>query len=205
MRFLPATLTECVPQNSVNLTVKNQFVLIIASFVCVAVDIAATDYFQTLFQLSPTSPLLVASIGASLVILFFAPHSPLAQPWSFVGGQLASALVGVTCALYIPSFALSCASAVSGSILAMLLFRCLHPPGAATALAPVVGGVSGYNFVLVPVALNVFITLLMVIAVNRWCLTHDYSNVSKPATNKTVHQKKRQPKIKYTRKNVKVR
>ena len=42
-------------------------------------------------------PLMIASMGASSVLLFAAPHSPMAQPWSFVGGHLISALIGVTC------------------------------------------------------------------------------------------------------------
>src|SRR5438045_2728169 len=41
---------------------------------------------------------LVAPMGASSVLLFGVPASPLAQPWSVFGGNLVSALVGVTCA-----------------------------------------------------------------------------------------------------------
>ena len=46
-------------------------------------------------------PLLVAPMGASAVLLFGVPASPLAQPWSIIGGNLVSATVGVAAALLI--------------------------------------------------------------------------------------------------------
>jgi CBS-domain-containing membrane protein len=47
------------------------------------------------------SPMLIAPMGASAVLLFAVPASPLAQPWSIMGGNVVSALVGVTCARWI--------------------------------------------------------------------------------------------------------
>ncbi len=70
----------------------------------------------------------------------------------------------------------------------MLLFRCLHPPGAATALTPVMAGDPitslGYGFVLMPVAFNVVILLAMAIAINRWVLHHQYPTLFHPTDNK---------------------
>ena len=64
----------------------------------------------------------------------------------------------------------------------MLLFRCLHPPGAATALTPIMAGDPitslGYGFVLMPVGLNVAIMLVMAIAINRWVLRYEYPTSS---------------------------
>ena len=40
--------------------------------------------------------LVIASFGASAVLLFGAPRSPLAQPRNLVGGHIVSALVGVS-------------------------------------------------------------------------------------------------------------
>ncbi len=126
----------------------------------------------------PGYPLIVASMGASAIILFFIPGSPLAQPWSFVGGQLVSAVVGVACALNISETATAAAVAVGGAVLMMLLMRCLHPPAAATSLTPIMAGTSitslGYSFVLVPVAINVITMLLLAIIINRWVMTRDY-------------------------------
>ena len=66
----------------------------------------------------------------------------------------------------------------------MLFLRCLHPPGAATALVPVIGGATfielGYNFVLTPVLINIFVMLIMVIIINRACLKRDYPQSFNP-------------------------
>jgi CBS domain-containing membrane protein len=117
-------------------------------------------------------------MGASAIILFFIPGSPLAQPWPFVGGQLLSALVGVACALNITEISTAAAYAVGSSILIMLLLRCLHPPAAATSLTPIMAGDSitslGYSFVLVPVAVNVITMLFLVIIINRWVMDREY-------------------------------
>lgn len=43
-------------------------------------------------------PLIVAPMGASAVLLFAVPASPLAQPWPIGGGNTISALVGVAVA-----------------------------------------------------------------------------------------------------------
>src|SRR5690349_14350985 len=40
-------------------------------------------------------PLIVAPMGASAVLLFAVPASPLAQPWPIIGGNTISAAVGL--------------------------------------------------------------------------------------------------------------
>ncbi|HEX2843202.1 HPP family protein [Hyphomicrobium sp.] len=108
-------------------------------------------------------PLLVAPIGASAVLVFAVPASPLAQPWSLVGGNTLSALAGIACGLLINDPIYASAAAVSSAILVMRAARCLHPPGGATALTAVIGGpaivAAGWSFALVPVALNSVILL----------------------------------------------
>lgn len=104
---------------------------------------------------------LVASMGASAVLLFATPHSPLTQPWPLVGGNLIAAFVGVTCAQAIADPWVASATAVSLAILAMHLTHSLHPPGGAVALVAVLGGqaihAKAYHFLLEPVGLNVLV------------------------------------------------
>lgn len=114
--------------------------------------------------------LLVASMGASAVLLFAVPHGALSQPWALIGGHLVSALIGVSCAMFVSDPFVAGPLAVALAIFAMHHLRCIHPPGGATALAAVVGGAEvhalGYQFVLTPVLLNVGIMLLVAVAVN---------------------------------------
>jgi CBS domain-containing membrane protein len=110
-----------------------------------------------------TIPWLIAPMGASAVLLFGVPASPLAQPWSIVGGNLVSAVVGVTCALLIDDPVVAAAVAVGVAICAMFTLRCVHPPSGAVALTAVLGGPAvralGYEFVLEPVLLQTFVLL----------------------------------------------
>ena len=119
--------------------------------------------------------LIVASMGASAVLLFAVPHGKLSQPWALIGGHFISACIGVTCAKWIPNTTLAAAVAVGLAIGAMHYARCIHPPGGASSLAAVVSGSKvhalGYLYVLTPVMLNVLVILLVAIVVNfpfRW-------------------------------------
>jgi len=171
-------LVRFITVDPVNLSLKGKLLSVISSFSSILIMALVTQQLS----IGTAYPIIVASMGASAVILFIIPNSPLAQPWSFFGGQLISAIIGVACAQWFTDIALASACAVGGSIFAMLLLRCLHPPGAATAIAPILSGdpISslGYGFVLMPVGLNVLIMLVMAILINRWLLRHDYPIVS---------------------------
>jgi len=133
--------------------------------------LALLTYTSGLFISGPALPILVASMGASSVLLFAAPASPMSKPWAFIGGQLVSGFIGVSCYRYINDLAIAVAMAVALSMFTMHMLRCLHPPGGATALAAILGGPAihtlGYSFVITPVALNVFILLSISIIINE--------------------------------------
>ena len=115
--------------------------------------------------------LAIASMGASAVLLFAAPHGALSQPWPVLGGHLVSALIGVTCARWLGGEPMLAASlAVALSIAAMYGLRCLHPPGGATALFAVLGGESvhalGYGYLFSPVLLNIVVLVTVAVVFN---------------------------------------
>ncbi len=117
-------------------------------------------------------PLLVPPIGASAVLTFAVPASPLAQPRAVLGGNIVSALIGVTCALvFHPYPALAAALAVACAIVVMSLLGCLHPPGGAVALsaALVAGpiGAASYSYVIVPIGLCSGLLVLFAMAHGR--------------------------------------
>lgn len=103
-------------------------------------------------------PIIVAPLGASAVLVFAVPASPLAQPWPVVGGNILSTLVGVAVFQAIPNLTLAAGVAVGIAILMMSLCRCLHPPGGAAALTAVIGSAgihdAGYAFAFAPVGIN---------------------------------------------------
>ena len=114
--------------------------------------------------------MILASMGATAVLLFAAPHSTLVQPSAILGGHLLSALVGVAAQQWVPA-PYTAAVAVGGAITLMHLFHCLHPPGGATAIFAVIGGPSvwdlGYGYVLSPVAVNAVLMLLLGMIINN--------------------------------------
>lgn len=117
-------------------------------------------------------PWVIAPMGASAVLLFAVPSSPLAQPWAMLGGNMVAGLVGVSCAQgLLRDPALAAALAVSLSIGLMFALRCIHPPAGAVALTAVVGGPVihdlGYGFVLYPVLFNSMCLLLLAVTYNR--------------------------------------
>jgi CBS domain-containing membrane protein len=128
---------------------------------------------------------LVASMGASAVILFAVSHSPMAQPWPLVGGHLLSGLIGVVCARLIPDIWPAAAISVGLAIFLMYLSRCLHPPGGASALIPVLGGEGvkslGFQFLLTPLALNVAMMLVLALILNRLSKTPAHAGAVKSA------------------------
>ncbi|UZJ52014.1 hypothetical protein CBS101457_001334 [Exobasidium rhododendri] len=95
------------------------------------------------------SPIIIGSFGASSVLLYAAPSSPLGQPRCFVGGQFLSALSGycVTRLFRLSSnynlqltdtstslVWLAGALSTATALVVMTMTGTLHPPGGATAL-----------------------------------------------------------------------
>lgn len=84
-------------------------------------------------------PWLVAPVGASAVLVFAVPASPLAQPWSVVGGSVLSAMAGLAVGHVVGVPILAAALALGAAIAVMSTARCLHPPGGACALLYAMG------------------------------------------------------------------
>lgn len=121
-------------------------------------------------------PSLYGSFGATAVLLYAAPASPLAQPRNLLLGHTASAFIGVS--LYKLSIVLSRAGqlmwlaaslSVSVSIVFMHATKCLHPPGGASALIAVISVPvqrMGYLFV-VFVFFGALVMMLVAIVVDN--------------------------------------
>lgn len=137
-----------------------------------ALGIAVTAAICALVPLPASDlPAIVAPLGASAVLVFGVPASPLAQPWPVIGGNTISALVGVATWQMLPAAPFAAGIAVGAAILVMSLLRCLHPPGGAAALTAVIGGdaihAAGYGFALMPVALNSLALVALALAFHR--------------------------------------
>ncbi|OWU83792.1 CBS-domain-containing membrane protein [Oceanicola sp. 22II-s10i] len=108
---------------------------------------------------------LIAPFGASSVLLFAVPNSPLAQPWSAVVGNTLAALVGVAVCLLIDDPILRIALAVGLAITVTILCRAVHPPAGAVAMTAAMSPEAvdrlGFWFALTPVAAGTVALVLL--------------------------------------------
>lgn len=109
---------------------------------------------------------MVSSLGASAVLLFGMPASPLAQPWPVLVGTVISALVGAGVQAVIADAALACAVAVGLSVMLMVPLRCMHPPGAGFAAYVVLEHINGVSLIAFPVLFNVAVLLICAVLYN---------------------------------------
>jgi CBS domain-containing membrane protein len=136
----------------------------------IGIGLIAFIQSHTLSQLE--NVFLIASFGATSVLVYGAIQSPLAQPRNLIGGHLVSALVGVTVCKVMPDIIwLTAPLSVALSIVVMQITKTLHPPGGATSLIAVIGSEKvkalGYMYVLSPVLTGSLILLLVALVFNN--------------------------------------
>jgi CBS domain-containing membrane protein len=155
-----------------------------------AIALALIAAVTLCFVPGTAAAIIVASMGASAVIVFGLPTSPLGQPWSLLMGHLVSALAGVAAQWLFAGHWFAPAIAVGLALGLMMALRCVHPPGGATALMAVIGGPTihalGWSYVLVPVALNVALMLLAGLIVNNLLPARRYPFVAPANPHKTA-------------------
>ncbi|MBU4316627.1 MAG: HPP family protein [Proteobacteria bacterium] len=123
--------------------------------------------------------MIIGSFGASAVLIYGAPRSPLAQPRNLLGGHVLSGVIGVAAfQVFGAEPWVAGAVAVSVAIAVMHATKTLHPPGGATALIAVIGGEAihrlGYLYALIPAASGAAVMLLVALAVNNIPETRRY-------------------------------
>ena len=110
-------------------------------------------------------PLIMAPFGASCVILFALPESPLAQPRNVIGGHILTALVGLLALHFLPPSIWATALAVGVGIAAMVVTKTTHPPAGANPLLILLAGKSfAWSFLLFPVGIGALLLVVMAAA-----------------------------------------
>ena len=136
------------------------------------VGIGVTALVVQLVSGSQNVALLIAPVGASAVLLFCVPSSPMTQPIPTIFGAIISTFAGFAAAHAFGFGMLAAGVAVGGSILLMSVLRCLHPPGGGYALVPVVGGPAvlahGWGFLIAPIGVNALLLVLVGLIFHRF-------------------------------------
>jgi len=174
------------PPEKQNLSTRH--ILLSAFCALIAIGLAGFISQHTLSGYNVT--FMTASMGASAVLLFVTPASPLSHPWSFVSGHLISAFIGISCVKLFPDLNLAGAITVFGSILAMYYTRSMHPPGGAAALLTVYGGDAihnmGYQFLLSPLLLN--LTIMTICTMVYWKIANIHQRQTAATGNTALDQ-----------------
>jgi len=110
--------------------------------------------------------LLIAPFGASCVLLFALPSSPLAQPRNVIGGHLVSSFIGLSVLTLLGAGPLACALGVGLAITAMQFSGTLHPPAGADPLVVILNG-AGWSFLALPVLAGTTSLVLLAMLYHR--------------------------------------
>jgi CBS-domain-containing membrane protein len=143
------------------------------------IGIGLCGFFSSKYFEPRDLTLLIGSFGASAVLVYAAIKSPLAQPRNLVGGHVISGLVGVASyQLFGETIWIAAALAVSLAIVAMLATKTLHPPGGATALIAVIGGIKihnlGFFYAILPAGAGAVILMIVAMLVNNLSKNRKY-------------------------------
>jgi CBS-domain-containing membrane protein len=103
--------------------------------------------------------MLMAPFGATCVLVFVMPESPLAQPRNVIGGHLISTSIGLLISHFIGVYPWSLGLAVGAAILCMQLSRTIHPPAGADPILVMLAG-ANWSFMVTPVLVG---SLLIVV------------------------------------------
>ena len=107
--------------------------------------------------------LLMAPFGATAVLVFGVPDSPLAQPKNVILGHLITAFIGVVFYTYFAPFTLALDTGLGVS--AMLLSKTTHPPAGANPILIMLSGQS-WGFLITPVLIGAVVIVLVGKALN---------------------------------------
>ena len=117
---------------------------------------------------------LMASFGSSMVLLYWFPESPFAQPKNIFFGHLLTAFIGILFLNYIPlPIFINIALAVGVGIFFMIIFNVVHPPAGGNPIIVIIGGVS-YEYLINPIIIGTGIILIFGIVLNRLILKKKY-------------------------------
>ena len=126
-----------------------------------------------LLSFASDSTWLMAPFGASCVLLFSAPASPLSQPKNLVFGHVISTFVGLIFAHYFGNAAWVIAVSVALAIALMVFFDVVHPPAGADPIV-VLLSMPSLSFLVFPVLTGSLALLVVAYVFHHFSRDTDY-------------------------------
>ncbi len=127
---------------------------------------------------------LLAPVGASTVILYALPHSPVAAPWAVLGSYLVGTACGLAVLVAVPYPPLAAALGVAACVWGMARLNCIHPPGGAVPLMMVLAAprtAEAMALLAAAALVNVLLMLALAVLINTLVLGRRYPWHAAPA------------------------
>lgn len=112
------------------------------------------------------SPFLMAPFGATCVLAFGVPDSPLAQPRNIIGGHIVATLVGLICLSLLGNDWYVIALGVGSAITLMQLTGTTHPPAGADPIVVILGAKTAV-FIINPVLSGAIVITIIALLFNN--------------------------------------
>ncbi len=135
---------------------------VLLSSVGALIAIAITGWMTVLSGI----PWLMAPFGASCILAFGLPDSPLAQPRAIIGGHLVATAVGLIVLAVLGDGWIACAFGVGLALAAMQITRTVHAPAGADPLIVIVAH-APVSFLISPVLAGSLVVVLTAWLVNN--------------------------------------
>jgi CBS-domain-containing membrane protein len=125
---------------------RNDVISLLKSGFGAALAMGVIGFFGQLSDL----PFLIAPFGASCVLLFSVPSSPLSQPMNVIGGHMVASALALALRTVLPPEWWAISLVVGLAIAVMALLRITHPPAGADPVVVFLAD-PGWSFLFVPI------------------------------------------------------
>jgi CBS-domain-containing membrane protein len=148
---------------------RPQFFYILATWLCSLIAIS------TLYGVShwTDSVMIMAPFGATCVLVFGAPDSPLAQPRNVIGGHLIATAISLLLLQTLGNSWWVVALGISTTIGVMQYTKTLHPPAGADPLVVLLTQ-APWSFIFIPVLMGAVILVLCGVITNNFAKDRHY-------------------------------
>jgi len=134
-----------------------KFLLPLIAGVGASITIGLLSYLDATLK---DTVLLMAPFGATAVLVFGLPESPLAQPKNVILGHLITAFIGVCFVQFVGVSPFSLAIATGLGVSGMMLTKTTHPPAGANPILIMLSGQS-WLFLVTPVFIGAVVIVLV--------------------------------------------
>ncbi|CAA7617442.1 CBS domain-containing protein [Candidatus Terasakiella magnetica] len=145
---------------------RHQATPCLPSWVKAAIGTAISLGLIALMNQMGGAPLLAAPLGASAILVFGMPDSPMSQPANVVGSHVIATFIGLVFDHFLPGGWVSMVSSVAVVMVVLAVLRLTHPPAGAAPLVVMMGH-PGWGFLLMPVLLGAVMLVAVAVLIHR--------------------------------------